>query len=179
MKTRLLLLVVGLCVVANSTKSDEGNGEKKVEGTWKGVSFKHVSPKNPQSAPPGFGKNRDEIAKATWVIGEDKIKITFNWVLTADDKVAKVTKRTSEMTYKIDWTKQPATIDLKPCAFPYSEIIKGISKGIIEVDGDSLKICYGEPRDERPASFNADVKTFYLVFELKRDTDPKDKIKKD
>ncbi|HEX4614095.1 MAG TPA: TIGR03067 domain-containing protein [Urbifossiella sp.] len=51
------------------------------------------------------------------------------------------------MAYKADGTGYPMTIDLTPDRGPAKG--KGL-KGIYELDGNSLKICYVSPATEEP-----------------------------
>jgi uncharacterized protein (TIGR03067 family) len=174
----LLVATASLLLAADTPKQPkEKKDEDKLVGTWIGQSFTYLAPRMPRGGPPGFGKEqREEITKATWVIAKDKIKIKFNKVLTAEEKVASIKEETRELAIKVNWTKNPPTIDLTPCSFPYMEVLTGTSEGILELDGDTLKICYGVPGDERPAGFAAEVNTFYFVFVLKREASAKDKL---
>src|SRR5205823_4754039 len=73
-----------------------------------------------------------------------------------------------EGTLKIDAAKKPKTIDLS---------MNGEDRlGIYEIDGDTLKICYNDPGEERPKEFKSKEDTKISLSAYKRVKD-KDKDK--
>jgi uncharacterized protein (TIGR03067 family) len=146
----------------------------KLQGSWKGTSFEYLLPPVRNFGPPGFGKaQKDEVTKAKWTITDDKIVIRFQQVVVADNGGGEVVTsskaETREMRYKVDFTKTPNEIDLTPCSFPYTQILKGTSEGIVELNGDTLKIAYGVPGMRRPAAFKAEGNDCFFQFVLKRE----------
>jgi uncharacterized protein (TIGR03067 family) len=69
------------------------------------------------------------------------------------------------MGYKLDGTKKPAEIDITIDDAPIKEAIGSSSKGIVSVDGDTMKLCYA-PFGARPTAFEstAENKTHYFVL---------------
>jgi uncharacterized protein (TIGR03067 family) len=81
------------------------------------------------------GEKGDVPSGDHWVIEDKKI------VLHHDGKLDRY------MSYKVDFTDYPKTIDLIPDRGP----AKGKTlKGIYELDGNTLKICYVSPATEEP-----------------------------
>jgi uncharacterized protein (TIGR03067 family) len=62
-------------------------------------------------------------------------------------------------TIKLDPSKKPAQMDL-------TEKNKTVSQGIYEIDGDTLKLCFSEPGEGRPKTFESPKgkPTFFLVL---------------
>jgi uncharacterized protein (TIGR03067 family) len=69
--------------------------------------------------------------------------------------------KNEELTYKLDAGQKPKAIDL----MPKDKTIKGI----YQVDGDTLKICFTGPDDERPTEFVSKEGTRTLLLTLRRD----------
>jgi uncharacterized protein (TIGR03067 family) len=68
--------------------------------------------------------------------------------------------------YKLDPAKKPAHIDLTPKDGPD----KGKTfKGIYELKGDMLRLCFAPPDEDRPAAFSSKKDERFMLFELKRD----------
>jgi uncharacterized protein (TIGR03067 family) len=53
-------------------------------------------------------------------------------------------------TFALDPSKTPKAIDFRPAAGQYKD---KTLRGIYEIDGDMLKICFAEPDKERPTEF--------------------------
>jgi len=68
-----------------------------------------------------------------------------------------------DAAYKIDWTKQPATIDIMPGNLPAGA--KSL-QGILKLDGDTLILALG--MEGRPATFVPDATRPVIVMYLKR-----------
>src|SRR4051794_23173874 len=56
-------------------------------------------------------------------------------------------KKRNTIRYTLDPSKSPGQIDLR------REGVEGASLGIYTLDGDELKLCYGEPGAARPTEF--------------------------
>jgi RNA polymerase sigma factor (sigma-70 family) len=114
----------------------------EIRGTW--VTWETVTRSiNGKTLPP-------QREKRTWVITEDKImQVGADGFLDQED------------AYKLDPNPRPKAIDLTSPRF-------GTYLGIYELQGDTLKICYGE---KRPTEFPADDRM--LVFKrVSRAFDP-------
>lgn len=68
------------------------------------------------------------------------------------------------MAYKLDTKKSPVEIDLEIKDGPVKE---GKALGIIQLDGDTLKLCY-TPEGKRPAKFESTKENNAFYFVLKR-----------
>jgi uncharacterized protein (TIGR03067 family) len=75
--------------------------------------------------------------------------------------------QTFVMGYKLDGTKNPATIDITIDDAPIKEAIGTTSKGIVSVDGDTMKLCYN-PGGDRPKTFESTAENKMHLFVLKR-----------
>jgi RNA polymerase sigma factor (sigma-70 family) len=69
-----------------------------------------------------------------------------------------------EMTITVDVAKKPRTLDFDN---------RGRTmRGIYELDGDTLKICYRERGEERPAEFKTAAGSNLVLMELRRERQP-------
>lgn len=68
-------------------------------------------------------------------------------------------------SYKLDPKASPKTIDWTPAGKPEPQ---QPMLGIYELDGDSLKICWGPIRGARPKEFTAKAGTQHWLWILKR-----------
>lgn len=66
-----------------------------------------------------------------------------------------------EGSVKLDTTKTPKAIDL--------DVNGRIIKGIYELDGDTLRMCYNLTSDERPAAFESKPDSGLIVIVHKRE----------
>ena len=73
-------------------------------------------------------------------------------------------ERPEDALYTADLKKKPATIDIRPEKGPKGETLLGI----IEVTGDTMKLCFARPGGERPKDFKADANTEVMLIILKR-----------
>jgi uncharacterized protein (TIGR03067 family) len=93
---------------------------------------------------------------------EGKIVTITEDTITVIDKDK---KETYVASYKLNSSKKPCTIMLTEKTGPN----KGeMARGLIERDGDSVKLIYALPGGETPTSFDG-TKTKQLMFVLKRD----------
>jgi uncharacterized protein (TIGR03067 family) len=69
------------------------------------------------------------------------------------EKYTMTTKKGEEFkgTFVLDPSKTPKAIDFRPAGGQYKD---KTLRGIYEIDGGMLKICFAEPDKERPAEFN-------------------------
>lgn len=66
-----------------------------------------------------------------------------------------------EGTVKLDTTKSPKSIDL--------DVNGRIIKGIYELDGDTLRLCYNLTSDQRPTEFESKPDSGLIVIVHKRE----------
>jgi uncharacterized protein (TIGR03067 family) len=77
------------------------------------------------------------------------------WGVRVEGKVA------ARGTSRIDPAKRPKAIDLTPTEGEH----KGqTARGIYEVEGDTLKICFAEPDKPRPTEFTGKTEATLAVF---------------
>lgn len=69
------------------------------------------------------------------------------------------------MAYKLDTKNNPVTIDMEIKEGPMPD---GKAKGIVAVDGDTLKICYHPTGGARPTKFESTKENDAFYFVLKR-----------
>jgi uncharacterized protein (TIGR03067 family) len=82
-----------------------------------------------------------------------------------DDKVSVLAGKREEpgASYTVDFKVKPATIDIRPDNAPPDTVVRGI----IELDGDTLKLCFTK-RGERPTDFKGNAEKRIALITLKR-----------
>jgi len=65
-------------------------------------------------------------------------------------------------------TKKPATIDIKPRAGGPGGGPDKLVQGIIEIKGDTMKLCFTKDATDRPKEFKGDREKGVMVITLKR-----------
>ena len=139
-------LLLGLTLVAGAPAPKETpKPELKIEGEW--VVDKYEGPKE---TPPG---------SVTVTITADRILI----------KEA-MREKPEEAAYTADLKKKPATIDIRPgraAGPPGGPPPDLVVKGIVEVDGDTLKLCFAR-EGERPTEFKGNAEKGVMLIILKR-----------
>ena|SRR5712672_2219841 len=132
MKTNLFL--IGLAAATISLASAEDQAVKKdlalLQGEWSMVS----GSADGQAMPADLAGKMKRICKG------DEITVTMSGQVFFQAKIT------------IDPSKQPKTIDY---AMTEGSNQGKIQHGIYEVDGDTLKSCFGGPDAERPADFTS------------------------
>ncbi len=109
-------------------------------------------------------------------------RIEGTTVRFAEDGIVVLDKEKKEiyaMTYKVDPSSKPWKIIMKTKITPYQK--KGDSKedvafGLIEKDGDTVKLIYALPDGEKPTEFKTKEKQLMFVMKNERKT-PKDEAK--
>lgn len=149
---RFLTLGVVLAVAGLAAADDDKKaGESMLVGKWKLTDGK--------KAGTAVG---DDVKKGYYEISKDAIKI-FDGMTD---------KPTFVMKYTLDTKASPVAIDMEITEGPAPEVKGAKAKGIVEVKGDELKICYEPMGGDRPTKF--DGEKFY-AFTLKREKDAKKK----
>ena len=134
-----LFLGLALAVAAPAPKKVDEPPPAKLDGEWVVESFE-----GPKDGPPGT--------------------VTFRF---ADGKVniqESKREKPEEAGYTIDMTKKPATIDIRPENGPKEKVVEGI----IELKGDTLKLCFRHDGGERPTEFKGDAAKGVMLITLKR-----------
>lgn len=142
---RPLLLFFALLLVTTAPARDDAKSDAaKLEGTWVMVSGEASG----QAMPADLVKTGKRAAK------NGETSITFG------ERVY------FKATYTIDPAKKPKAIDYVMTEGP----TKGKTHlGIYEIDGDTVKFCFGGPGAERPTDFTAKEGSQRTLSVWKRD----------
>ncbi|MCX7666815.1 MAG: TIGR03067 domain-containing protein [Gemmataceae bacterium] len=132
------LLSLSLLLAAPSPKEAPKGKEESVEGKWIVVAVQ--GPKKDLN-----GETIFEFTKDTITIYEPQ-------------------RTEKPVTYKIDWSKKPAEIDITVSP-------DLVLRGIIERKGEELKLCFGRVgKEERPQKFESNEdKVMFITFKLKKE----------
>ena len=143
MKPQALLVLVALCIAADKPKVDAKKELASLQGTWVMAELE-VN---------GVAVPAKKLEGTTLVIKGDKYTV-------------KVKDTAHETTIKIDPTKDPKAIDT---LFPNGAELPKLSKGVYELDGDTLKICrHQTPGEDRPTQIGSWPNTNLFVVTWKR-----------
>lgn len=141
MKMFASLITLAL-VAAPAIAADKKEGEpSKLEGKWK--------------------------ITAGWKFGNKSTEenLAADVTITKDTITIKGGDMTHVMTYKVDTKAKPIAITLTGKDGPSKDFV---SEGIIELNGDELKLCYAMPKEDRPKKFESPKDSKILYFTLKR-----------
>lgn len=144
----LTILTLGLFVAAGKPAEEDAKGDKgKLQGTWQVVSLEEGGEKLPAE----FSKH-------------------FTFTFKGDSAHYRGDETTPganlEFSYQLDPEKKPKAVDLKLTKCPDKKAIGMIHLGIYALDGDDLKICFGNK--ERPTEFATKGKEKTTLMVLKR-----------
>jgi uncharacterized protein (TIGR03067 family) len=132
-----------LVAVAQARTDDKKEGDTKLEGTYTIVSGEKEGKPEPE-----------ERIKGTMV------RFTADTITVTD----KEKKETYVAGYKLDTSRKPWVITMTS-----QSPVKGeVAKGLIEKDGDTVKLIYAEPGGEAPTDFK--TKNKQLMFVMKAAT---------
>jgi uncharacterized protein (TIGR03067 family) len=139
MRTVILMMAAGALLAVTSLRADEKTDFK---GTWipsEGMAEGKKLPDNFLSST----KLMLQEGKYSVVVGEEK----------------------EDGTYKVDESKKPATVDITPTT--------GMNKGktipaIIEVRGDTMRVCYNTMGQDRPKDFNSTAENKFVMMVYKK-----------
>ena len=144
--SRFAFGVVLLFLAVPAAGQDAKKDVETIQGTWDLVAF--------------VINGRDRL--------EDKIEIQMTF---KDDKMVLIfaqdkKEERHELTFKLDPTRKPKTIDVTALEGPYKGKTVG---GIYQLDGDALKMCIpNEPGKDRPKEFASKEGSDVALFTLKR-----------
>jgi uncharacterized protein (TIGR03067 family) len=147
---KLLLAMVGLLVAAGPANDEEAKKDaEKMQGTWAAISYV-------QDGQGEGEKGAAEDSPIRFVFKGDRITILVD-----------VEEASAKGTFKLDASGKPRTIDM---VFPGVPDAKNrqVGLGIYEVDGDTLKLCYGPDGVKRPTEFKSLPKSQHNMFIFKR-----------
>jgi uncharacterized protein (TIGR03067 family) len=136
------LLAVAVLAATGTSQADDKEDRDRFQGAWKAVSYEEG------------GMTDVIIFPEAITFGFKGDTFSFPW------GNVKITGK-----FKIDSAKKPKVIDLS------TEGVKGVwGQGIYELEGDTLKVCFGE---ERPTEFKtkANSKQWLLVLKRKKEND--------
>ena len=139
-------------------------------------SFQEPTKKNVENGAPD-----DLIGGYTIVSGEkygekeDPDRLKGTTVRIAEDAIAVLDKEKKELyvqTYKIDTTTKPWHITLRSKVTPYTDkkSEEVTAKGLIEKDGDTVKLIYALPGGEAPTEFKTKEKQLMFVMKNENKT---------
>ena len=137
-----LVLGLAIALAAPAPKKTDEAAPGKVEGDW-GVESMEPA----KEAPPG---------SVTMRFADGKISISEGG-----------RDRKETAGYTVDLTRKPATIDIRPEGRP-AGVPEMVVQGIIEIKGDTMKLCFGKDGSERPTEFKGDMDKRVMLITLKR-----------
>ena len=150
-------VAVALVSFAGADDKKKEFDAKKLEGKWTVTEGK--------KAGTALG---DDAKKGHYVFEKGKISI-----YTPDGE-----KPMFVLTYTIDAKASPVAIDMEITEGPGDGVKGTKAKGIVEFDGDDLKICYDAMGGDRPAKFDGD-KAYYFKLKMAKKDEKKKAEKKD
>lgn len=132
-------LLLGLAIVVGApAKKDAPKEPPKLEGDWIVESIE-----GPKDNPPG----------------QITMRFTEGKILIMEGK----REKPEEANYTADLKKTPATIDIKPDKGAKDPVL-----GILEITGDTMKLCFARDGKERPTEFKGDAANGVMLIHLKR-----------
>ncbi len=144
------IATVGLLAALGFASPNEAKQQaEKLQGVWGAISYVQDGQGEGEKVAP-------QESPVRWVFKGDKV--TF---------LADVEDGSPKGTFKLDPTKTPQAIDMLFPAAPGEK--KGQAMlGIFELDGDTIKICYGPDGTERPAEFKSEAGSKLILVVFKR-----------
>ncbi len=115
-------------------------------------------------------KDKKDKLDGTWTLesGErngqpfpDEVAKTMKLTITGEKLKIEAQGNEREGTIKIDASKKPKELDIT--------VGERMTKGIYELDGDTLKICQARPNGDRPTEFSGKEGTNQMLMVLKRE----------
>jgi uncharacterized protein (TIGR03067 family) len=141
MRTKLFAMaVVVLCLAADSPKDAAKKDQEKLQGDWVLASGERDGEQLPE----------DLIKSLKRTVTGDKSVVTRDGQAVATG------------TFTLDPSKKPKAIDFK---------LEGMDQpihGIYDLDGDTFKLCYAAPGEERPKEFATKAGTGHTLAVWKK-----------
>ena len=138
-------LLLGLAVAVGAPAKDAPKKEVSIVGEWAGEKLTQGGKDRP---PPEGGVHLTFTGDGKFLVREGK------------------REQAEQGTYKVDTKKDPAEIDITP---PAEKAQRGLLRGIIKVDGDTLTFCFTAGEDaERPTTFESPEGSRVRLMTLKR-----------
>jgi uncharacterized protein (TIGR03067 family) len=119
---------------------------------------------------------KKELAKlkGTWIVvsaereGEAIDRLNDDKLIIEDGKITVKGKDNDHgVTFKLDPTTKPKTIDATPTDGPEKDLV---AEGIYELDGDQLKLCFCRPGlNSRPTEFATKAGSNHILIVSKRE----------
>jgi uncharacterized protein (TIGR03067 family) len=139
----MVLLSAGFLMAADAKKDDPKDLLKKLDGNWQVISLEVDGQKT--------SADETKLFKVTIKNGSYTLKNQDNTV--------------NEGTLKIDASKKPMTIDITP---KKGDNAGKVMPGIIEIEGDTQKVCFVGPDKDRPTKFVAESGTTLIVYKKEK-----------
>ena len=90
----------------------------------------------------------------------------FKLVIAGEQMTATVGGRTTKLSYKLDPSKKPATIDITPAEGADKD---KVHYGIYLLEGETLKICFSDPPSkDRPTEFATKAGSKAILFTFQK-----------
>jgi uncharacterized protein (TIGR03067 family) len=143
MKTRFLIAILSLVGFTATFADDKSNDAKTIQGTWL-----------PVKAELGGAPMKEEVLKIiTLKLDGGKYEV--------------MAENVDKGTYTMDAAAKPKTIDITGTEGP--NVGKKIP-AIYELNGDTLRICYGLGGSSRPSEFKSlsGTQTFLVTYKRKK-----------
>jgi uncharacterized protein (TIGR03067 family) len=142
-----LILASASLALGQGDKGDKGKGDKfdpaKLVGEWKFVAGNKSGEKMSEDT---LKKMTCALTKDSFILGNEGGKFV--------------------MKYELDTKKTPVGIKIEITEGPIG--VGSKAEGIIELKGDTLKLCYAAMGGDAPKTFEAKKDTDVHLFELKR-----------
>jgi uncharacterized protein (TIGR03067 family) len=141
--TSSLLVGLALAIAAPAPKKADDEVSAKVDGNWVVEKIE---------GPPGGGPPP----------GTMRFRFVDGKIYISDSE----RKREESAAYTVDTTKKPFAMDIRPDG---ANGDSKLSLAIVEVKGDTLRLCFGKRITERPTEFKGDADKGIVLFIMKRE----------
>ncbi len=145
LKHALFILVLSQGISGDAPKDDALKKEaQRLQGKWTCVSIETRGDK---------------------LVGQDFKDCKADFTFNPDNLVVKSANKTETWSFRIDPASNPKSIDV---IFENEEGKKQTARGIFEVEGDKLTLCWSLNDEARPKEFKSKPKSSIAVIVLKR-----------